>query len=65
MPFRGAKHGTEASLVFVQKDSNAPENNFFSIMLQLLESTDIVAITIKYLQLFAPHFKTVVEIIRR
>ena len=66
VPFNGAKHGTEASLVFVQKDSNAPENNFFfSIMLQISESTDIVGITIKYLQLFAPHFKSVVEIIRR
>jgi len=65
LPFITAEHGIEVSLVFIQKDVNAPENNFyFSIMLQLSESTDILGIAIKCLQLFTPLFKSKVEIIR-
>uniref|UniRef100_K3ZSR7 Rx N-terminal domain-containing protein n=1 Tax=Setaria italica TaxID=4555 RepID=K3ZSR7_SETIT len=65
LPFITAEHRVEVSLVFIQKDGNAPENNFyFSIMLQLSESTDIVGIAMKCLQLFTPLFKSKVEVIR-
>jgi hypothetical protein len=66
VPFRTTDHGIEVSLIFIHKDSNAPEGNFFfAINLQLSESTDIVGITIKCLQLIPPHFKSTVEIIRK
>jgi hypothetical protein len=65
LPFITAEHKVEVTLIFIQKDDNAPENNFyFSIMLQLSESTDIVGIAMKCLQLFTPLFKSKVEIIR-
>ena len=57
IPFSVTEHGIEASLFFLQKDGNAPENNFyFSVMLQLSESTDIVGIAVNCLQLFTPLF---------
>ena len=66
VPFRTAEHGIEVSLIFIHKDSNAPEGNFFlGIMLQLSESSDIVGMAIKCLQLFPLHFKSTVEIIRK
>jgi hypothetical protein len=50
------------SLVLIHKDNNAPDSNLFlKITLKLSESTDIVAIAIKCLQLLAPHFKYEVE----
>jgi hypothetical protein len=65
LPFRTAEHGIEVALFFIQKDVNAPENNFyFSVTLQLSESTDIVGILIKCLHLFTPLFKSKVETIR-
>ncbi|WVZ61675.1 hypothetical protein U9M48_011512 [Paspalum notatum var. saurae] len=65
LPFKTAEHGMEATLFFIQKNGNAPENNFyFSIMLQLSESTDIVGIAFKCLQLFTPLYKSKVENIR-
>ena len=65
IPFSVTEHGIEASLFFLQKDGNAPENNFyFSVMLQLSESTDIVGIAVNCLQLFTPLSKSTVEIIR-
>jgi hypothetical protein len=55
----------EVALFFIQKDVNAPENNFyFSVTLQRSESTDIVGILIKCLHLFTPLFKSKVETIR-
>jgi len=66
VPFRTAEHGIEVSLIFIHKDSNALEGNFFfGIILQLSESTDIVGMAIKCLQLFPLHFKSTVEIIRK
>ena len=65
IPFSVTEHGIEASLFFLQKDGNAPENNFyFSVMLQLSESPDIVGIAVNCLQLFTPLYKSTVEIIR-
>jgi len=61
-PFGTAEHGTEASLHLIQTDdSPALSNIYFSIVLQISESTDIVGTAIQCLQLFAPHFKCIVE----
>ncbi|WVZ61671.1 hypothetical protein U9M48_011508 [Paspalum notatum var. saurae] len=66
IPFITAEHGIEGSLLFMQRDSNVLEDNFFlSIMLQLSESTDIVGVAVKCLQLFDPLFKSTVENIRK
>ncbi|CAL5077122.1 unnamed protein product [Urochloa decumbens] len=66
VPFRTAEHGIEAGLSFIRKDRNAPENDFFlTVMLQISESTDIIGITIKCLQLYTLHFKSTVETIRK
>jgi len=63
-PVTTTEHGVEGRLLFLHKDSNAPEDDFVLIvMLQLSESTDIVGIIIKCLQLFTPNFKSVVETI--
>lgn len=65
-PYRTAEHGTEASLVFIKKDCTTPAEGsiHFSMIVQLSESTDIVGIAVKSLQLFAPHVKHTVESIR-
>ncbi|XP_066398911.1 uncharacterized protein [Miscanthus floridulus] len=66
VPFITAEHRIEANLIFVRNDGNAPENSFFlSIMLQISESVDIVGITVKCLQLFAPLFRSAVENIKK
>ncbi|KAL6647741.1 hypothetical protein ACP70R_015178 [Stipagrostis hirtigluma subsp. patula] len=66
VPFSTADHGMEASLIFIHTDGNAPENSLFlTVMLQISESTDIVGITIKCLQLYTPHFKPAVDIIKK
>ncbi|CAL4994827.1 unnamed protein product [Urochloa decumbens] len=65
LPFSTPEHGIEVVLFFIQKDGLAPENSFyFSVTLQLLESTDIVGIAIDCLKLYTPLFKSKVEIIR-
>ncbi|CAL5077154.1 unnamed protein product [Urochloa decumbens] len=66
VPFGTAEHGNEATLVFIQTDVSSPVGNiYFSITLQISESTDIVGTAIQCLQLFAPHFKCTVENIRK
>ncbi|WVZ61686.1 hypothetical protein U9M48_011520 [Paspalum notatum var. saurae] len=66
VPFHSAEHGIEASMVFIHKDGNAPENDFFlSVILQVSESTDIIGTAIKCLQLYTHHFEPTVEIIRK
>ncbi|KAJ1287530.1 hypothetical protein BS78_02G017300 [Paspalum vaginatum] len=61
-PYHTAEHGTEASLVFIKKDGTAPEGSiYFSMIVQLSESTDMVGIAVKSLQSFAPHVKCTVE----
>ncbi|CAL5077149.1 unnamed protein product [Urochloa decumbens] len=57
IPFITEEYGIEASLIFNQNDGTPEGNIYCSITIQLSESTDIVGITIKCLQLFAPHFK--------
>ena len=64
-PFTTSQYGIEARLVIIQKDGNVGEDGFLlTLMLQLSESTDIVGIAMKCLQLFAPLFKSTVETIR-
>jgi hypothetical protein len=57
IPFINEEYGIEASMIFNQNDGTPEGNIYFSIAILLSESTDIVGIAIKYLQLFAPHFK--------
>ena len=65
-PYTATEHGIEATLLFIHKDGNTPKNNFVLIVvLQISESTDIVGIIIKCLQLFTPNFKPIVEIIKK
>jgi hypothetical protein len=66
VPITTTEHGIEATLSFIHQDSSAPEDNFvLTAILQVSESTDIVGILIKCLQLFTPHFKSTIEIIRK
>ncbi|TVU00914.1 hypothetical protein EJB05_53645, partial [Eragrostis curvula] len=66
VPYTISEHGTETILIIIQEDSTAPEGNiYFSIILQLSESTDIIGIAIKCLHLFVPHFKSPVQNIKR
>ncbi|CAL5077155.1 unnamed protein product [Urochloa decumbens] len=66
VPLHTAHHGIEASLIFIQKDSTSSEGDiYFSVILQLSESTDIIGIVIKCLQLFAPRFKCAIENMRK
>lgn len=65
-PFRTADHGIEGWLLFIHKDSDAPENDFIlGLTLQLSESTDLVGIAVKCLELFyTPHFKSRAESVK-
>ncbi|PVH63368.1 hypothetical protein PAHAL_2G014200 [Panicum hallii] len=61
-PFGTTEHGTEASLIFIQTDDSPSVGNiYFSIVLQVPESTDIFGTAIQCLQLFAPYVKCTVE----
>ena len=61
-PFGTAEQGTEASLIFIQTDdSPAVGNIYFSIVLQVSESTDIVGTAIQCQHLFAPYVRCKVE----
>jgi len=67
VPYITAEYGVEARFIFMQTDGNASEDDFFfSLMIQLSESTDILGIAIKCLQLYAPlfNFKSTVETIK-
>ncbi|KAK3126253.1 hypothetical protein QOZ80_7AG0553850 [Eleusine coracana subsp. coracana] len=62
LPFSTTEHGIEATLILIQNDSNEPGVTiYFSIVLQLSESTDIVGIAIKCLHLFAPPFNYAIK----
>ncbi|XP_066398502.1 uncharacterized protein [Miscanthus floridulus] len=67
VPYINAGYGIGAKFIFMQTDGNASEDDFFfSLMLQLSESTDIVGMAIECLQLYAPlfNFKSAVETVR-
>jgi hypothetical protein len=53
------------SLVFLLEDSNVPENNFLlDLSLRLSESTDIVGVVIRCLQLFIPYLSSTAETVK-
>ncbi|KAF8731332.1 hypothetical protein HU200_016387 [Digitaria exilis] len=63
-PIHNEVHGTDVNLIFIQHDGTPEGNICFSLIVQLSESTDIVGIALKCLQLCAPHFKCTFENIR-
>lgn len=64
--FIASEYGIVARLVIVPKDGNVAEDDFLlTLILQISESTDIVGITMKCVDLFAPLFKSTVETIRK
>ena len=55
----------EGMLIFLLEDGNAPENNFFlSLSLRLSESTNIVGVVIRCLELFTPHMSSIAETVK-
>uniref|UniRef100_A0A0E0KM29 Rx N-terminal domain-containing protein n=1 Tax=Oryza punctata TaxID=4537 RepID=A0A0E0KM29_ORYPU len=65
-PMSFEERGLEAMLFFVYEDCKVPKNSFrLGFILRLSESTDIMGITVKCLQLVTPHFKSTVEIVIR
>ncbi|CAD6341732.1 unnamed protein product [Miscanthus lutarioriparius] len=66
VPFATKEHGIKVCLVFIKKDRNTLEDNFFlGAMLQISESTDIVGTVVNCLQLFPPCFQPTVETIKK
>jgi hypothetical protein len=61
IPCSTAEQGREVALIFIKKDGTTEGNIYFSMIVQLSESTDIVGIAVRSLQLFAPHVKFIVE----
>jgi hypothetical protein len=47
IPFSTAKQGTEVILIFIKKDGTTEGNVFFSMIVLLSESTDIVGIAVR------------------
>jgi len=64
MPIHTSMDGTNVGLTFVQYDGTPEGHIYFSLDVQLSESTDIFGIALKCLQFFAPHFKCNFESIR-
>ncbi|WVZ53837.1 hypothetical protein U9M48_004726 [Paspalum notatum var. saurae] len=55
-PFLTQDHGVEGRLMFILTDGNVPENNFIlGLFLRLYESTDVVGVAVRCMQLFMPH----------
>ncbi|XP_066335840.1 uncharacterized protein [Miscanthus floridulus] len=64
-PFSLPNHGMGADLVFLLEDGNMPENNFLlALSLQLSESTDIVGVVVRCLQLFKPYLSFTAETVK-
>ncbi|XP_006653099.1 uncharacterized protein LOC102717336 [Oryza brachyantha] len=65
-PMSFEERGLEAMLSFIYEDCKVPKNSFrLRIMLRLSESTDIMGITAKCLQLATPQFKSTAEVVIR
>ncbi|KAF8700132.1 hypothetical protein HU200_034498 [Digitaria exilis] len=57
--------GMEGSLIFSLEDGNMPENNFFlTLNLRVSESTDIIGIVVRCVELFAPHLSSTAEAVK-
>ncbi|KAL5215223.1 hypothetical protein ABZP36_004375 [Zizania latifolia] len=58
------ERGLEAMLVFIYEDCKVLKNSFrLAFMLRLSESTDIMGITVKCLQLVTPHYRSTAEVV--
>ncbi|XP_066341584.1 uncharacterized protein [Miscanthus floridulus] len=65
-PMSFEERGLEAMLVFIHEDCKAPKENFhLGLMLRLSQSTDVIGITVKCLQLLTPHFNSISEVVIR
>lgn len=69
-PFVTEEHGTEACLVLIKKDRGGDtlgvgDSFFFSVILQLSESTDMVGTAVECLNLFPAHFQPAADTIRK
>ncbi|KAM3384450.1 hypothetical protein ACQJBY_008849 [Aegilops geniculata] len=65
-PISFEDRGVEAKMLFVYEDDEAPEKNLcLGSILRLSESTDVVGITMKCLQLVTPHFRSTAESARK
>ena len=65
-PFVTDEHGTEACLVFIKKDRDALKDSFFfSVILQLSESTDMAGTAVECLRLFPAHFQLAADTIKK
>ncbi|RLM70175.1 hypothetical protein C2845_PM17G06470 [Panicum miliaceum] len=63
-PMSFEEHVLEAMLSFIHEDREAPKENFrLGLMLRLSESTDVIGITDKCLQLLMPHFNSITEVV--
>ncbi|PUZ44630.1 hypothetical protein GQ55_8G121500 [Panicum hallii var. hallii] len=63
-PMSFEERGLEAMLAFIHEDGEAPKKNFrLGLMLRLSESTDVIGITVKCLQLLMPHFNSITEVV--
>ncbi|CAD6254372.1 unnamed protein product [Miscanthus lutarioriparius] len=63
-PMSFEERGLEAMLVFIHEDCKAPKENFrLGLMLRLSQSTDVIGITVKCLQLLTPHFNSISEVV--
>lgn len=62
-PMSFEERGLEAKLSFIHQDHEAPKENFrLWLMLRLSQSTDVIGITVKCLQLLTPHFNSISEV---
>ncbi|TVU17796.1 hypothetical protein EJB05_33853, partial [Eragrostis curvula] len=62
LPFYLPEHGIEVRMKLLLEDGLAPQNNFiFALYIRLSESTDIVGVTLRCLQLFAPYLRSTAE----
>nr|CAB3490185.1 unnamed protein product [Digitaria exilis] len=64
-PFSASECGMECTLIFSHKDGDAPEDNFLlSLNLRLSESTNIIGVVVRCMELFAPHLSSTAEAVK-
>jgi hypothetical protein len=64
VPIHTSAHGTNDGLTFLHYDGTPEGHIFFTLVVQLSESTDIFGIALRCLQFFAPHFNCNFENVR-
>nr|CAB3490187.1 unnamed protein product [Digitaria exilis] len=65
LPISVPDRGMEGYLIFSLEDGNMPENNFvLTLNLRVSESTDIVRIVVRCVELFAPHLSSTAEVVK-